>query len=151
MSSQWFSAEQMGAVRYNRRMATRRRRNRPGRWWSDPVRRYPLITFGIALLLAAVLIGLRLDILPAWLISITAITFLTYGYDKQVANAGSAWMRVPELNLLALALTGGTLGALAGMALFRHKTIKAEFRARFWLIAGAQGVVLAIILLSRTL
>lgn len=42
------------------------------------------------------------------------------GYDKyQACRRG--W-RVPEKKLFAVALTGGSLGILAGMFLFRHKT-----------------------------
>ena len=33
----------------------------------------------------------------------------------------------PERTLLLLALIGGSLGALAGMIMFRHKTRKAKF------------------------
>jgi len=45
--------------------------------------------------------------------------------------------------LLALAYTGGSLGALAGMYLFHHKTSKARFQARFWLIVALQVVLIA--------
>jgi uncharacterized membrane protein YsdA (DUF1294 family) len=39
--------------------------------------------------------------------------------------------RVPERTLLAIALLGGTLGAPAGMLLFRHKTRKPAFLIPF--------------------
>jgi len=76
------------------------------------------------------------DALLSWLAAINWITFLVYGYDK--ASAGLQRLRVPERVLLALALIGGTMGAFAGMYLFRHKTSKESFRVRFTLILAAQ-------------
>ena len=52
--------------------------------------------------------------------------FLVYGWDKLCAKQGR-W-RVPEKILLLLALVGGSVGSLAGMALFRHKTRHLKFR-----------------------
>ena len=79
---------------------------------------------------------LGLDAVAAWLIAVNVVTFLTYGYDKAVA--GSGWRRVPERLLLALGLAGGTVGALAGMHSFRHKTAKGSFRLRFWAVVVLQ-------------
>lgn len=67
-----------------------------------------------------------------WLLSITAVTFITYGYDKQIA--GSSRRRIPENSLLLLALCGGTLGALAAMAFFRHKTQKRPFQIKLFVV-----------------
>ncbi len=53
-------------------------------------------------------------------------TFIVYGWDK--FSAGQGWRRVPEKILLLLAFFGGTPGALAAMALFRHKTRHLKFR-----------------------
>ena len=36
------------------------------------------------------------------------------------------------------------VGALAGMWLFHHKTAKASFRLKFWLVVAAQVVVLVV-------
>ncbi|MGB9666602.1 MAG: DUF1294 domain-containing protein [Candidatus Cryosericum sp.] len=82
-----------------------------------------------------------LDWVQAWLLSITAVTLLTYGYDKLVAGSGAT--RVPERVLLTLAFAGGTFGALLGMRLFHHKTSKESFLERFWLIVALQVVVIA--------
>ena len=82
------------------------------------------------------------DPVLSWLVAITVVTFLTYGYDKLIAGSGQT--RVPEKVLLALAFIGGTLGALAGMWLFRHKTAKESFRLKFWLVVAAQIVVLVV-------
>ena len=83
--------------------------------------------------------GYPLNVLQSWLIAITLVTFLAYGYDKVIA--GSKWTRVPEKVLLALTFAGGTIGALVGMQLFHHKTAKTGFRLKFWLISIAQIVL----------
>jgi len=109
----------------------------------NPVRTFALIAFALAIVGAGVLhFGLGLDVVLAWLAAISLVAFLTYGYDKLIAGSGST--RVPEKVLLALAFAGGTVGALAGMWLFRHKTAKASFRAKFWLVVAAQVVALVV-------
>ena len=109
----------------------------------NPVYRYGLVTFGLTIVLAAVLwLGVRLDVVLSWLMAITLVTFLTYGYDKAIA--GSERTRVPEKVLRALALAGGTIGALVGMRIFRHKTAKGSFRAKFGLVIIAQILVLVV-------
>ncbi len=52
-------------------------------------------------------------------------TFLLYGLDKQKARM-NRW-RIPEKVLLGSALFGGSIGAYAGMRMFRHKTTKPKF------------------------
>ena len=64
-------------------------------------------------------------ILIWYLAVINFITWIAYGLDKGRAKSGK-W-RIPERTLLLLALIGGSLGALAGMILFRHKTRKPKF------------------------
>ena len=64
-------------------------------------------------------------ILVWYLAVINFITWIAYGLDKGRAKSGK-W-RIPERTLLLLALVGGSLGALAGMILFRHKTRKPKF------------------------
>jgi uncharacterized membrane protein YsdA (DUF1294 family) len=70
------------------------------------------------------------------------MTFLAYAYDKWAAKAG--WGRVAEVDLLILALLGGTLGALLAMRLVRHKTAKLPFRRRFGLVMGLQVLLVAL-------
>jgi len=60
------------------------------------------------------------------------ITFFIYGLDKAKSAMG-AW-RVSERRLLALAIIGGSLGAILGMKIFRHKTRKNSFLLTFILI-----------------
>lgn len=105
-------------------------------------RRTPRRVFGVATLVAAVVLSLALFVLiPAtpllvWLIAINLIALLTYGYDKAIA--GGTHMRVPEAVLLGLALIGGSPGAFVGMLLFRHKVSKPAFLAPFGLIVLLQ-------------
>jgi len=102
------------------------------------VYRFGVLAFGLAIVLAAILwwVAHPLDILLSWLIAITLVTFLAYGYDKAIA--GSRMTRVSEKVLLALTLAGGTVGAYVAMVLFRHKTVKSSFRLQFWLVALIQ-------------
>lgn len=64
--------------------------------------------------------GGRGAVLLVWLAVINLVTFAVYGIDKAKAKRG-AW-RVPEKTLFLLPLLGGSLGALLGMKVFRHKT-----------------------------
>lgn len=64
--------------------------------------------------------GGRGAVLLVWLAVINLVTFAVYGIDKAKAKRG-AW-RVPERTLFLLPLLGGSLGALLGMKVFRHKT-----------------------------
>ena len=64
-------------------------------------------------------------LLMLYLIVINIVTWIAFGLDKWKAKSGK-W-RIPERTLLLLALAGGSLGALAGMIMFRHKTRKAKF------------------------
>ena len=79
--------------------------------------------------------------LGAWLFSINVVAFGYYGYDKGQARRTSR--RVPEVVLHGLSVAGGSLGAYAGMQLFRHKTIKGSFRLLFWFIVAWQAALLA--------
>ena len=55
-----------------------------------------------------------------YLVLINVVTFITFGVDKSRARK-HAW-RIPEKTLFFLAIIGGSVGAIAGMYFFRHKT-----------------------------
>ncbi len=55
-----------------------------------------------------------------WLAGINLFAFFLMGWDKHKAKTGG-W-RVSEKGLFLSALLGGSLGAIAGMQAFRHKT-----------------------------
>ena len=61
-----------------------------------------------------------------YLIVINILTFAVYGIDKWKAKQGS-W-RISEATLLMLAVIGGTIGALLGMQVWRHKTMHLKFK-----------------------
>lgn len=60
-----------------------------------------------------------------YLLCVNLISFLAMFIDKQKAKKGS-W-RIKESTLLILALIGGSIGGIAGMYIFHHKTKKARF------------------------
>ena len=74
---------------------------------------------------------------PIYLAAINVFAFLTYGWDKLSAKRSGA-RRVPERTLFALALLGGSAGAVGGMLLFHHKTRHWYFRYGLPLILLSQ-------------
>ena len=74
--------------------------------------------------------------LTAAFLALNLLAFAMFGIDKAKARAGS-W-RVAESTLLMLAFVGGTLGAYAGRAVFRHKTRKQPFNSNLLAIAVMQ-------------
>lgn len=74
-----------------------------------------------------------------YLLAVNLLTFATYGIDKYKAR--HARWRVREVSLLLLAALGGSIGALLGMHLFRHKTKHKKFRYGVPLILLAQVAV----------
>ena len=63
------------------------------------------------------------------------MTFTVYGVDKAKARRG-AW-RVSEKTLFLLPLLGGSVGALLGMLVFRHKT------KHWYFVWGVPAILLA--------
>ena len=61
-----------------------------------------------------------------YLLVVNIAAFAVYGWDKMCAKRGM-W-RVPEKILLLLAFLGGSVGAMVGMTIFRHKTLHLKFR-----------------------
>ena len=71
-----------------------------------------------------------------YLAFINLLLFVLMGVDKAKAKRGSR--RFPEATLFFLAVVGGSLGGLLGMAAFRHKTLHRSFRVGFPVILIAQ-------------
>lgn len=82
--------------------------------------------------------------LAYYLIGINVLTFLLYGIDKWKAQKGK-W-RIPEETLIWLAIVGGSIGALLGMYLFRHKTKHRKFTLGIPAIILAQAVIVYFLL-----
>lgn len=100
------------------------------------------------LVLSAILYEKGVPLWLGYLLSVSLVTLLAYGFDKIQAKAKRT--RVPEFLLHLLALVGGTLGALIGQNLFRHKTTKPSFRRTFWGTIVLQILGLAIFLYWRS-
>ena len=70
-----------------------------------------------------------------YLASVNVVTFTVYGSDKRKARRGAC--RIPEKTLFLLPLLGGSVGALLGMKVFRHKT------KHWYFVCGIPIVLLA--------
>ena len=79
-----------------------------------------------------------------YLLIVNAVSFLLMLVDKQKAKR-KLW-RIPEATLLMSAVIGGSIGALAGMYTFRHKTKHLKFTLGVPAILIAQIVVVFLIL-----
>lgn len=70
-----------------------------------------------------------------YLAAVNVASFTVYGIDKRKARRG-AW-RIPEKTLFLLPLLGGSVGALLGMKVFRHKT------KHWYFVWGIPAILLA--------
>lgn len=73
------------------------------------------------------------------LVALNLFTFVVYGIDKLKAKKNK-W-RIPEATLLWLAVFGGSIGAMAGMKVWHHKTLHKKFKY------GVPAIFLAQVLL----
>jgi uncharacterized membrane protein YsdA (DUF1294 family) len=74
--------------------------------------------------------------IPIYLALVNFVTFLAFRHDKRRAIDGGR--RVREVDLLVLALIGGSPAALLARRLFRHKTRKQPFSTLLLLIVAMQ-------------
>ena len=86
-----------------------------------------------------------MEIMIICLLLINAAGLLVMLADKKKARK-NLW-RIPEATLLTMAALGGSIGILAGMYLFHHKTRKPKFFIGVPLILIAQ--LIAVLLLYR--
>lgn len=70
----------------------------------------------------------------ALLAATNVAAFALVAWDKRCASLGRR--RVPEARLAGLVWLGALPGLLAGMRLFRHKTVKRRFQLRLALATG---------------
>lgn len=82
----------------------------------------------------------------AYLLIINLIGFIVMFIDKRKAIKGS-W-RIPEKTLLFIALLGGSIGTIAGMYLFRHKTKKLKFTIGYPVILLTEIIVIIYLLIK---
>ena len=66
------------------------------------------------------------NIAIAYFLLVNIVAFIAFGVDKFKAKKNRS--RIPEFTLLLLAAIGGSVGALLGMKVFRHKTLHAKFK-----------------------
>lgn len=81
-----------------------------------------------------------------YLLIINAVGFILMLVDKQKAKRG-AW-RIPEATLMGVAAIGGSIGSLAGMYTFRHKTKHIKFTLGIPVILALQ-TALAVWLITK--
>ena len=84
-----------------------------------------------------------LKILLVYLFIINAAGFLLMLTDKRKAKK-NAW-RISEATLFLVAVIGGSLGSIAGMYTFRHKTKHLNFLLGMPLILAVQ-IILALLI-----
>lgn len=77
-----------------------------------------------------------LQMVAFYLVVINVLAFILFGLDKRKAKKGR-W-RISEATLLLQAAIGGSIGAWAGMNLFRHKTLHKKFRIGIPLLFSLQ-------------
>lgn len=77
-----------------------------------------------------------LKIILLYLFAINIVAFFAFGIDKLKAKRDK-W-RIPESTLLSMAVLGGSIGALAGMKVWRHKTLHDKFRIGIPVIIALQ-------------
>ena len=67
-----------------------------------------------------------------YLLSINAVSFLLFGYDKFLAIKNKR--RIPEKELFTVSTIGGAFGGMFAILVFNHKLLKALFMWRFMFI-----------------
>ena len=67
-----------------------------------------------------------------YLLSINAVSFVLFGFDKFLAIKNKR--RIPEKELFTVATIGGAFGGLFAILVFNHKISKAFFMWRFMFI-----------------
>lgn len=86
------------------------------------------------------------ELILIYILLINLIAFYFYWNDKRRAKKNK-W-RIPENTLLLIALIGGSIGALLGMKVFRHKTKHWKFKILVPLFLILQ-IVLAVYLYMK--
>ncbi len=86
-------------------------------------------------------------VLLIYLLIINAAGFLLMHADKEKAKA-KKW-RIPEATLIWIAAVGGSIGSLAGMYTFHHKTKHPKFYIGIPLILLIQAALFVFLCFSR--
>ena len=86
-------------------------------------------------------------IAAAYLLLLNGWEFVLFAWDKKCAREGG-W-RISENTLLSFALIGGSLGAMIGQRLLRHKTRKQPFRTHLRIIVLLQVAALVLLFIPE--
>ena len=86
------------------------------------------------------------QILLVYLLLVNAAGFLLMLVDKIKAKR-NLW-RIPEATLMGVAAIGGSIGTIAGMNLFRHKTKHPKFYIGLPVILALQIVLIYLLALK---
>ena len=86
------------------------------------------------------------QILLVYLLLINAAGFLLMLVDKYKAKR-NLW-RIPEATLMGVAAIGGSIGTIAGMNLFRHKTKHPKFYIGLPVILALQIILIYLLALK---
>ena len=81
--------------------------------------------------------------LIGYLLIVNAVAFFLMLADKIKAKKNK-W-RIPEATLMGIAAIGGSIGAIAGMYCFRHKTKHVKFTVGLPLLLALQIVAAVVI------
>lgn len=84
------------------------------------------------------------DLMVIYLIIVNALGFALMLIDKWKAKK-NRW-RIPEATLFIVAAIGGSIGSIAGMYTFRHKTKHIKFVVGMPLILAVQVIACILIL-----
>lgn len=77
------------------------------------------------------------------------MAFFLYGLDKLKAKRG--WTRISEFTLFMVAVLGGSLGALVGISVWRHKTQHWKFTIGIpFVLVGQIALVVALYIAYRS-
>lgn len=82
----------------------------------------------------------------AYIVIVNIVAFCLYGIDKNAAIRQK--QRIPNRVLLLMAVIGGSLGALAGMYTFRHKTQKWYYTVTVPLLLVIQIAAVVLVICS---
>jgi uncharacterized membrane protein YsdA (DUF1294 family)/cold shock CspA family protein len=111
------------------------------KWWS------PLATYGFLVVLLVIIISGYLlkymSLIWAYIFAVNITTIVIFLFDKIIAS--TSMLRVPEVLLHVLAISGGSPASFAAQNIFRHKTLKSSFQRNFWLIVAIQSFILILL------
>ena len=87
--------------------------------------------------------------LPFLLTAVVVALFTFFWAQWMESRAKAGKWRIPEAQLIFLAVIGGSVGALAGMKVFHHKTRKPKFKTGVPAILIIQLIIYFLFLLNE--